>query len=85
MCRVCHGVCIARLLRTKRRDSPPGRAQTTWRKQAVGASIPKQPFLAGFLSTVALPEVTKSSWRLGFVVKDSLWVAFCNDVYFVHN
>ena len=28
MCRVCHGGCVVRLLRMKRRDSPPGRAQT---------------------------------------------------------
>ena len=28
MCCVCHGGCVVRLLRIKRRDSPPGRAQT---------------------------------------------------------
>ena len=28
MCRVCHGGCVVRLFRMKRRDSPPGRAQT---------------------------------------------------------
>ena len=28
MCRVCHGGCVVRLLRMKRRDSPSDRAQT---------------------------------------------------------
>ena len=28
MCRVCHGGCVVRLFLMKRRDSPPGRAQT---------------------------------------------------------
>ena len=70
MCRVCHGGCVARLLRMKRRDSPHGRAQTqpTKRNGFFVIAFPPGTFYVGSCGNVFRSTIRRRP-RLGSVVR----------------
>ena len=58
ICRVCHGDCVVRLLRMKRRDSPPGRAPSANRRPRRSNFRYERPVI--YRCMMALPVST--SW-----------------------